>query len=121
MTETDVQREILEAVQAAGVFAWRNNTGRRGGVSYGLKGSADIIGVLPDGRFLAIEVKGPKTPVRQEQWDFLDKVADNGGLAMVARSVDDVVETLLSGGAHYGRRSSGSIPGRSNPRRAGSS
>lgn len=94
VTETDIQKEILEYLQTTGIFAWRNNTGRKGKVSFGLPGSSDIIGILPDGRFLAVEVKGPKTKVQKNQKEFLSGIKHRGGVAFVARSIEDVVEEL---------------------------
>ncbi|MDH4179704.1 MAG: VRR-NUC domain-containing protein [Armatimonadota bacterium] len=93
-TEQETTRQILNYLERRQVFAWRNNTGRRGRVSYGLKGSADIIGILPGGRFLAIEVKVPGKKPSEEQMVFLQRVAEKGGLAIIAYSVDDVITSL---------------------------
>ena len=94
--EGEVQRQILEYLEARRFYAWRSNTGRRGGVSYGKVGSADILGILPDGRFLAIEVKGPGGKASIDQLQFLGDIAKNGGVAFVAFSVDDVARHLES-------------------------
>ncbi len=102
-TETDTVRAILEWLALRRVFAWRNNTTgvydptRKCFRKFtGMKGVSDILGVLPGGRLLAIEAKkkgGYPTP---EQRAFIEAVNDAGGLAFVARSVDDV-ETRLIG------------------------
>ena len=66
------------------------------------KGSSDLIGwksvlVTPEmvgGRlavFTAIEVKGTKTRIEAEQTNFIDCVRNHGGLAGIARSVDDAL------------------------------
>jgi len=94
LSETEIQKQILDYLTTVGIFAWRNNSGRRGKVSYGLPGSCDILGILPDGRFLGIEVKGPTTKVQDNQYHFMRTVNDNNGLAFIAYSVEDVENEL---------------------------
>lgn len=66
------------------------------------KGSSDLIGwrsvtVTPEmvGRrvalFLAVEVKGDRGRATPEQRNFIDRVRLDGGLAGVARTVDDAL------------------------------
>lgn len=94
--------QVLEYLKARGVYAWRNNTGavrlegRSGSrfVRYGMKGSADILGVLDDGRFLAIECKAPAGRVTPEQSCFLGEIRARGGVAIVARCAEDVEREL---------------------------
>jgi len=59
-----------------------------------VKGISDIIGVLNDGRFLAIEVKRPRGKPTKAQQFFIDQVNEAGGLAFVARSLEDVQNEL---------------------------
>jgi hypothetical protein len=59
-----------------------------------LKGTSDILGVLPDGRILACEVKSATGRVSREQQAFINKINESGGVAFVARSLDDVIENL---------------------------
>jgi hypothetical protein len=93
--EGQVVRDVLDYLELSGVYAFRCNTGRRGGVAFGKVGLSDIIGIMPDGRFLAIECKRPDGgAMSDDQLAFLQEVAERGGLAIVARSVDDVVEGL---------------------------
>jgi hypothetical protein len=80
---------------AQGCYAWRNNTGgfkTASGrvVSYGLKGSADIVGVTPQGMFIAIECKSAKGRLTPEQRLFRDRIREKGGLYFVVKSVDDL-------------------------------
>lgn len=77
------------------IFIWRNNTGsyktQTGHwVAYGFKGSPDIIGMTKTGRFLGIECKSDTGTLRPEQKAFRDATALNGGLYIVARSIDDL-------------------------------
>jgi hypothetical protein len=64
-----------------------------------LKGSSDIIGVLPSGRFLACECKaaggGRLSP---EQREFLDRVQRDGGLALVVSDPMQLAERLEAEG-----------------------
>jgi len=100
-TETEIQSLVLKFLKAIKVRAWRNNTGSRGGVHYGLcVGSSDIIGIF-HGLFLAIEIKVPgKTPT-PEQWDFINTVISEGGIGFYACSVDEVRHRLA---AEYSKR-----------------
>ena len=57
-------------------------------------GSSDIIGITPDGRFLAVEVKTKTGRVSDEQQRFIDAVRRKGGVAGVARSVEEALQIL---------------------------
>lgn len=103
--EADVLASVLEYLAYAerqGRVIWhaRTNTGagrlqRRDGTAgqwlrFGWPGCPDILGQLPGGRLLALEVKRPSGRVRPEQAAFLAKARDGGAVAAVVRSVDDV-------------------------------
>jgi hypothetical protein len=94
--EGNVLADIKQYLAARGIFFFRFNTGRRGGVSFGIKGAPDIVGILPGGRFLAIEVKGPGGKASIDQLQVLGDIAKNGGVAFVAFSIDDVARHLES-------------------------
>lgn len=116
-SEAQTQKAILEWLRLEGIFAWRSNTGTarysgKGGkdryVRYGMPGVSDILGISPEqwannplepknflrGRFLAIEVKSVLGKLSLAQKAFLDAVESNGGIAIVARSLDDVIRRL---------------------------
>jgi penicillin-binding protein-related factor A (putative recombinase) len=57
------------------------------------KGVSDILGIYRE-KFLAIEVKSEKGRLLPEQREFIDEVNENGGIAFVARSVEDVQARL---------------------------
>ena len=57
-------------------------------------GSADIIGMTADGRFLAVEVKTSKGKTTPEQERFIFNAQLHGGIAGVARSVDDALALI---------------------------
>jgi hypothetical protein len=98
--ESEIQKAILQLLLAKRIFVWRQNTGtvevEDRYVSFGARGTSDILGIYPGGRFMAIEVKRPKTgKLSTEQITFLQKVRKAGGIAMVADCVADV-ERLLA-------------------------
>lgn len=95
--EADVQRQILGWLkyQRKDVpMFWRNNTGAirmdKRFIRFGAVGSSDILGVMKDGRFLAIEVKSAKGRLTKHQKAFIDGINNAGGVAFVARSIEDV-------------------------------
>lgn len=100
-TERNIQALILMALSEAGCLVWRQDTGAYKApdgrlIRYGLcKGSSDVIGVAPDGQFLAVEVKTAVGRVRPEQEAFIAAVRRAGGRAGVARSVDDALKIAL--------------------------
>jgi len=100
-TEADIQRDILIFLRKHPAVSkvWRQNSGTFK-LTYGekerfvrsntAKGMSDILGVLNNGRIVAIEVKSRKGVIQTHQRSFLDSIKKAGGLAFVARSVDDV-------------------------------
>jgi len=103
-TEAQIQGAVLQYLAMHPRIAWarRINTGAHaiegpGGrrfVRYGFKGCSDILGMLADGRLLAVECKTRKGRPTPEQVEFLQLVADNGGVAVLARGIDDVEAAL---------------------------
>ena len=63
-------------------------------VRFSFPGASDIIGMLKDGSFLAIEVKGNEGVVSAKQLAFLDMVNKDKGLGILAYSLDDVMEKI---------------------------
>ena len=59
-------------------------------------GVSDLIGWTEGGRFVAIEVKAPRGRVTDEQAAFIELVRRSGGLAGVARSVEEA-RAILDG------------------------
>lgn len=103
--EADVLSAVLTALKLHPKVAWaqRMQTGagkllRKGGASqwlrFGWVGAPDVVAQLRDGRFMAVECKRPSGSTTPEQDAFLACVAANGGVAVVARSVDDLLEAL---------------------------
>ena len=78
-------RSLLNSVQ---IFHWKVWQGMGS-----VPGVPDILGVHK-GRLIAIELKAPKGTVSPAQQEFIDRINEAGGLAFVARTLDDVIEGL---------------------------
>ena len=122
MSEQAIQQRIRLALSRGPVRLWRNNVGRlldQNGrmVTFGLcPGSADLIGYrtleiteedvrAAGGRlrlavFTAVEVKAERGRVRPEQTAWLDHVRAAGGLAGIARSVEEAAAIVAAAGQH---------------------
>ena len=88
-TEAEITRAIRGCLKSLGVWHWKQWQGPMSQP----KGVSDIIGIWK-GRFLAIEVKTQTGRVSEYQQRFIDRVIEEGGIAFVARSVDDVIDGL---------------------------
>ena len=114
-SEQQIQQHIRIACSTGATRLFRNNTGtlrdQHGRpVSFGLcKGSADLIGyrtitITPDmvgqqvAVFASIEVKAPTGRIRPEQQAWLETVQAAGGIAGVARSVEDALRIMTAQG-----------------------
>lgn len=111
MTETKLVRDLMVKWSASGMRLFRNQVG-----SYQLPdgrwlssglciGSSDLIGWTPVivtqemvGRsvavFTAVECKVGARDTTVQQAKFISRVREDGGLAVIARSTDDVAEAL---------------------------
>ena len=64
-------------------------------MQFGLKGSADITGILKTGIRLEVEVKDRDGKQSPQQVEFQRMIEKNNGLYVLARSVDDVIDKLF--------------------------
>lgn len=100
MLESDIQADVLKLLARHPKVAWfhRMNVGavKRGSryIRFGRKGMCDITGQLRNGRRLEIEMKRPGEQPTDDQKEFIAMVNIAGGLAFIARSIDDVQEAL---------------------------
>lgn len=111
--ETRLMHTIMLALSEAGCIVWRNNTGlgytgrvihKQGDVvtlagsrviPFGLcVGSADLIGITKEGKFLAVEVKTKTGKPTKEQLNFIAAVNAAGGKAGIARSVEEALSII---------------------------
>ena len=114
-SEQTIQQHIRLACSKGDCRLFRNNTGSlldKNGrpVQFGLcKGSADLIGyrsitITPEmvgqqvAVFLSIEVKTPTGRIRPEQQAWMETVQAAGGIAGVARSVEDALRIMSAQG-----------------------
>lgn len=103
MNETHLVRTCIDYLLYRGHYVWRNNTGmirssytdKSGNTSNrmwkaGLKGSADILGISKDGKFIAVECKIKPNKPSEFQKEFLQKISNRGGFAIVAYDIEDL-------------------------------
>jgi Holliday junction resolvase len=101
--EGKVEREIFNFLKSLGIFCFKHDSAgvfdstkkayRFNRNPHRITGVSDILGVM-DGRFLAIEVKSAKGRVSPTQKLFLEHVIAAGGIAFVAKSVNQVALEL---------------------------
>jgi len=65
---------------------------------YGLPGSSDIMGILDGGKIICIEVKTGGAKQSALQKNFQKMITKLHGIYIVAKSIDDVVDTLRAMG-----------------------
>ena len=86
--EKDITRQIRAYLNMRGIWHFKVWQGLGS-----VKGVADIIGIY-NGRPLAIEVKTVRGKLSEHQERFLTRWRNEGGIAIVARSVEDVEQGL---------------------------
>ena len=88
ITEKSLTLSIRQLLKMFGIFHWKVHQG------FGsTPGVSDILGVWK-GRMLAIEVKAPRGKPTPVQTTFLKRIENEGGIAILAYSVDDVIRGL---------------------------
>ena len=98
--ENEVQEAVLTMVKLHQRCAWaaRMNTGATKiegrFIRFGFPGLSDIIGQTKDGRFVAIEVKREGEKPTAMQQNFLDMVANSGGVSGCAHSAQEAWDIL---------------------------
>ena len=99
--EADSLTEVIQALRTHDAVAWvrRQNTGaaKVGGrfIKFGWAGCTDLLGMMKDGRLLAVECKRPNGgKISVEQAHFISMVNEFGGCAFVATSATDVFNNL---------------------------
>jgi len=90
----------LDYLRLKGIYCWKNSTvgiynPKSGGyIPSNAKGVSDILGILPGGRFLAIEVKRPGGRPSEHQTAFIQEINRHGGVAFIAYSIEDLITHL---------------------------
>jgi predicted RecB family endonuclease len=85
-----LSRNLLLEELTAGIFVKARNSY----IPSHAPGVADILGIMKDGRLLAIEVKSPTGRLSPHQQTFLGETTARGGLTFVARSVEETEQRL---------------------------
>ena len=95
--ENKVQKEVLNYLLHNGVYCWRNNNTAQYDEKLGIyrafngkKGVGDILGILPDGRFLSVECKSSTGKASPDQILFVKRCTLLGGLCVVVHSLDEL-------------------------------
>lgn len=104
--EQALSNAVMNYLAIKGILHYRvRNTGtiihkRGGGLAYGRdrysttqRGAADIL-AWHNGKAYAFELKSQKGRVRPEQQQWISKFNEQGGIGMVVRSLDDVMNVL---------------------------
>lgn len=105
LLESEIQGVILQFLRLKGIWCWRQNTmgfydtklrKYRTAGKFSIKGVPDILGILPDGKFLGIEVKRPKSKrnLSSDQLRFQKEILDRKGICFVATCLEDVQMAL---------------------------
>jgi hypothetical protein len=114
MTEKEFQNQVLEYLTARHIMCWPNaavsvfdpkrGRFRKSNNRFHRNGIPDILGILPDGRFLGIELKRPPEGKRKpetlqnmlspEQKHFIDDASSFGAVCFVADSLEAISAKL---------------------------
>jgi hypothetical protein len=86
--EASITKSIRALLKSQGIWHFKLHQGLGS-----TPGIPDIIGIWK-GKFLAIEVKTRLGKLSEQQIQKLDEINQAGGLAFVARNIDDVIEQL---------------------------
>lgn len=82
------------------VRAWKNHTGSARSmdgqriIQYGLKGSADITGILKNGKRLELEIKTGHAVQAKHQENFQRMIEEMGGVYKVIRNEKDIYDLI---------------------------
>ena len=95
-TEKATQKAIMEYLSLKRIFHYRQNSGamktKTGFYRFcSINGIPDIV-AIKNGIYYAIEVKDIKGKLQDSQKEFQRLLEQAGGVYIVARSIDDVIE-----------------------------
>ena len=100
---TKLVKDILKEFGSTNIMRiWSNNTGAIQTddrfIKFGLVGSADIMGLLYDGKMICVEVKTGSGRQSKDQIKFQKMIEKFNGIYILARSVSDVEKRLAKEG-----------------------
>jgi len=102
VSETALKRAILDALAVMGVEAWSCPAGlvrvRRGWLHLAPEGTPDIIGYLPGGKLMGLEVKAPKAGTakdrKEKQAAWRERARQAGCVVAEVRSVAEAIAAV---------------------------
>ena len=103
-TETDIRNSILDYLRIRSYVCKRNNSGfvflagpngKKRAINIGEAGWPDIEGMKQDGRWFGIEVKTATGKMSPAQIIMKDRINGSGGLYILARQLQDVIDAGL--------------------------
>lgn len=91
-------KKCLLELSKAGFLAWKNSTGampiQNRYITFGLKGSPDILSISPDGKFCGYEIKTGKAVQNKHQKAFELAVKKRNAIYLIVRDLKDLKEWL---------------------------
>lgn len=98
MKESELLSFALTCLKQSGLVYWRvpngpvmhSINGKMIRKCSPIKGFPDIAGVLPSGKFFAIELKTDKGRLSPEQLEWITKLNHSGAIAIVLRSKEEI-------------------------------
>lgn len=96
--EADIQKQILDYLALKRIFHYRSNSGAFVDANehfyrFGAIGWPDIVCVVK-GQYVGIEVKAKRGTQSPGQSEFQKNLERAGGLYILARNLDDVINTM---------------------------
>jgi len=100
--ENSLTIACINYMRLKGVYCWRqNNVGmvndkQNGKTRYisAHKGTPDILGILPNGRFIGVEVKSIKGKQSEYQESFERNCKVNYGVYLLVRDIDEAIAMI---------------------------
>lgn len=90
MTEADIQRSIIAALEAAGAVVMRMNAGKaRVNIRMTPAGTPDLLAIGRH-RTYWVEVKTPEGKLRPAQVEMIELLQQRGHEVVVARGIEDL-------------------------------
>lgn len=100
LSEDQIKKQIMRFLKLRhDITFWRQNSGRKGKIRFTSRnGISDIVCVVaPRGRFFGIEVKDAKRKQDDDQITFQEDIERVGGVYLLARSLNDVIQRFEEG------------------------
>lgn len=95
MKTNDLTKQAIDYLTTHGYVVWRTNAGYiKSNVRLAPKGTPDIIGYSPKGRFVGIEIKGPNDVIRDSQKKWIATAMSHNCLVTIAFQIKDIQDLI---------------------------